>query len=94
MREKFKSLGYLDKVVGIGNKLRFVWGEEPVYDEKTLNRIAGRGTAMVLFGVPGEKAGRVRMHSWDTVNNALREAGLSAKRASEETNKRVWPLED
>ena len=83
MKEIVRNIG---KVVGVRNRLGVILGREPHYSRKELNQIAARGAIPVIMHGPSGEASQAGLVLWDSVYDALREAGLSEQSAGEEVN--------
>ena len=75
-------------VQGLRNNFRvYVFGKPPKYTKKDLDKIASRH----ISPLPSCLRKESDMDEWLAVYNAFRAAGLSTKRASEETDERkLW----
>jgi hypothetical protein len=73
-------------VQGLGNKFRvYILKKDPVYTKEDLDRIASTHISPLPSCLRKEND----MHRWHAVYYAFVKAGLSTKKASEETDHRI-----
>jgi hypothetical protein len=69
------------RTIGLMNHLRVMVGRKPVYSQKQLDRIAGRGLLASGKGVV--------VFTWQSTYDAFIDAGLDKEQAKKETDARV-----
>lgn len=73
-------------VYGLKNKFRVhILREEPVYSKEDLDKIVGKHISPLPACLKNVSA----MSEWLTVYHAFTKAGLSSKKATEETDERI-----